>query len=31
MDRQSPEGLAAYQRGDFPHAAPPIAAAALTP
>jgi len=31
MDRQSPDLLAAYQRGDFPHAAPPIAAAALAP
>ena len=28
MDRQNPELLAAYQRGDFPHAAPPIATAA---
>ncbi len=27
MDRQSPDRLAAYQRGDFPHAALPIAAA----
>ncbi len=29
MDRQSPETLAAYQRGDFPHATAPLAAAAL--
>jgi hypothetical protein len=29
MDRQAPQALAAYQRGDFPHAAPPIAVAAL--
>jgi peptidoglycan/xylan/chitin deacetylase (PgdA/CDA1 family) len=28
MDRQIPEALAAYQRGDFPHAAAPVAAAA---
>jgi hypothetical protein len=28
MDRQSPAMLAAYQHGDFQHAAPPIAAAA---
>jgi hypothetical protein len=27
MDRQSPDLLAAYQRGDFPHATPPIATA----
>ena len=27
MDRQSPEMLAAYQRGDFPHAAPPVVTA----
>ena len=31
MDRQAPEALAAYQHGDFPHAALPIAAAALAP
>jgi hypothetical protein len=31
MDRQAPEVLAAYQRGEFPHAAPPIAAAVLAP
>src|SRR5262249_14742689 len=31
MDRQSPGLLAAYQRGDFPHAAPTTAAAALPP
>jgi peptidoglycan/xylan/chitin deacetylase (PgdA/CDA1 family) len=28
MDRESPETLAAYQRGDFPHAAPPVTTAA---
>jgi hypothetical protein len=28
MDRQSPEMLAAYQRGDFPHTAPLVATAA---
>jgi hypothetical protein len=28
MDRQSPEAVAAYQRGDFPHAPAPVAAAA---
>ena len=28
MDRQAPDLLAAYQRGDFPHAAPPVAAVA---
>jgi hypothetical protein len=32
MDRQTPEMLAAYQRGDFPPAPPPSAiAAALAP
>ena len=31
MDRQSPETIAASQRGDFPHAAPPVAAAAAPP
>jgi peptidoglycan/xylan/chitin deacetylase (PgdA/CDA1 family) len=30
MDRQSPDVLAAYQRGDFPHAAPPTTSAAVT-
>jgi peptidoglycan/xylan/chitin deacetylase (PgdA/CDA1 family) len=28
MDRQSPETLTAFQRGDFPHAAPPVKTAA---
>jgi peptidoglycan/xylan/chitin deacetylase (PgdA/CDA1 family) len=28
MDQQSPETLAAYQHGDFPHAAPPVTTAA---
>ncbi len=31
MDRQTPETVAAYQRGDFPHAPEPALSARLTP